>query len=369
MTALRASIILGCWLCSAAFPAVVNQDSVTAWIRDAGGTFQTNAAGQVVEVDLTSTWITDDDLAKIATLSQLSRLNLSYTKISDLGLEHLRPLRNVTYLNCYYCEYISDGGIAFLKQWANLEYLNLRGTEVTSRVFEHISQMKKLKTLDVGFSRVNDDGFDALASLEKLEELHIGGDKMTGLALPLLRMLPALKRLDVNGSQRTDSGRWGLMLTDVNIESLSALTQLEALNMGGAMVTDAGMKALAPLVNLQILDLSRMDITAQGLEPLTKLPKLRRVNLWQSARVDDKAAQYLLRMKNIETLDLSDTSVTDALLDQLQGMKQLKSLFLAGAKVTAESVERFRKARPGCRVVWTPKYKEVKSPEDTRLIG
>jgi len=42
-------------------------------------------------------------------------------------------------------------------------------------------------------------------------------------------------------------------------------------------------------------------------------------------------------------------------------MKQLKLLFLAGAKVTAEGVERFRKARPDCRVVWAPKYKEVKS--------
>jgi hypothetical protein len=139
--------------------------------------------------------------------------------------------------------------------------------------------------------------------------------------------------------------------------------------MGGGLVTDAGMKALEPLVNLQMLDLSRMDITAQGLEPLTKLPKLRRVSLWHSARIDDKSAQYLLRMKTLEVLDLSDTNVTDALLDQLAGMKQLKTLFIAGAKVSQERVERFRKARPDCRVMWSPKYKEVKSEEDTRLIG
>jgi hypothetical protein len=68
-------------------------------------------------------------------------------------------------------------------------------------------------------------------------------------------------------------------------------------------------------------------------------------------------------------LDLSDTNVTDALLDQLAGMKQLKTLFVAGAKVSQERVERFRKSRPDCRVVWAPKYKEVKSEEDTRLIG
>jgi hypothetical protein len=129
------------------------------------------------------------------------------------------------------------------------------------------------------------------------------------------------------------------------------------------------MRALEPLVNLHTIDLSRMEITAQGLEPLTKWPKLRRLNLWQAARIDDKAASYLLRMKGLEVLDLGDTAVTDALLDQLEGMKQLKTLFVGGPKITPERVERFRKARPDCRVVWSPKYKEVQSEEDTRLTG
>src|SRR5262245_41042919 len=208
-------------------------------IAEVGGNIEKDKTGQVVAVDLTNTWINDDDLALVATLPELRRINLSHTKIGDSGLAHLRPLRKVTHLSCYYCDYVTDGGIAYLKNWQNLEYLNVRGTEVTSRVFEHLKGMKKLRFLDAGFSRVNDDGFDALASIESLEELHLGGDKMSGLALPFLRMLPALKTLDVNGSQRTDSGRWGLMLTDVNVESIAALTQLESLNIGGSNVSDA----------------------------------------------------------------------------------------------------------------------------------
>ena len=77
----------------------LQSSSGTAGSCETGGSFQKNPAGQIVEVDLTSTWITDDDLAKIAQLDQLRKLNLSYTKISDLGLEHLRPLRHVTELN------------------------------------------------------------------------------------------------------------------------------------------------------------------------------------------------------------------------------------------------------------------------------
>jgi internalin A len=340
-----------------------------SWITELGGSFQRGKDGKIVEVDLSRTWVTDDDLGKLATMTELRRIDLSHTKITDLGLAHLRPLRKVTYLNCFYCDFVTDGGIAFLKQWENLEHLNVRGSEVTSRVLEHLANMKKLKSLHIGFSRVNDDGFDALSSLESLEELHIGGNKMSGLALPLLRLLPALRHLDVNGSQRTDSGRWGLMLTDLNIESVAGLTQLEVLNMGGAIVSDVGMKALERLVNLHTLDLSRMEITAGGIAPLTKLPKLRRLNLWQSTRIDDAAARYVVEMKRLEILDLAETIVTDAILDPLEKMTQLKMLFLDGTKVTPGRVERFRKARPDCRVHWTPKYKEVKSEEDTRLTG
>ena len=150
------------------------------------------------------------------------------------------------------------------------------------------------------------------------------------------------------------------------MESIAALTQLETLNMGGAIVSDVGMKSLQSLVNLQSLDLSRMEITAVGLEPILKMPKLRRLNLWQCSRINDKAVAYL---KSVEELDLGDTGVTDATLDQLQQNKRLKVLAVSGTKVTAEGLDRFRKARPDCRLLWSPKFKDVKSEEDTRLTG
>ena len=360
--------IVGAALCVAA-PPVATQATIGTWIEGIGGSFQKDSVGRITEVDLVGSWVSDDDLTRIGALLDLRKIDLSHTKISDLGFAHLRPLKNVVYLNCFYCSYITDGGVAFLKDWVNLEYLNVRGSEVTSRVFEHLAKMKNLRTLDVGFSRVNDDGFDALASLEHLEELHIGGDKMTGLALPSLRLLSSLKRLDVNGSQRTDSGRWGLMLTDVNVESIGALTQLESLNIGGAIVSDVGMKALASIASLKSLDLSRMEVTAQGLEPVAKMTRLQRLNLWQCARIDDKAGQLLLKMNSLEILDLGDTAVSDRLLNDLARMKSLKLLLVGGTRITPAGVEQFRKARPDCRIVWAPKYKEVKSEEDTRLIG
>jgi hypothetical protein len=91
--------------------------------------------------------------------------------------------------------------------------------------------------------------------------------------------------------------------------------------------------------------------------------------VWQSDRIDDKAGEFLLRLRNLEALDLSDTRITDALLDQLSTLDQLKLLVVAGTKVTPAGLERFRKARPACKLIYAPAYKEVKSEEDTRLIG
>ena len=121
-------------------PIAAAEDDPAAEIAALGGRCSRNAAGETIGVDLSNTWVTDADLAKLARLPQLESINLAYTKITDQGLEHLAPLKNVKVLNLYYAESVTDQGIAHLKHWKNLEHLNLRGTKVTSSLFEHIAQ-------------------------------------------------------------------------------------------------------------------------------------------------------------------------------------------------------------------------------------
>src|SRR5687767_5966371 len=131
-------------------------------------------------------------MAKVGQMRELRKLDLSRTKITDFGLEHLKPLTNLRELSLYYAEYITEDGIAHLKGWKDLEVLNLRGTRVTSKVFEHLASLTNLRVLDLGFTQIDDDGFEHLAALTKLEKLIIGGNRLTGACLPLLKLLPAL---------------------------------------------------------------------------------------------------------------------------------------------------------------------------------
>ncbi len=299
---------------------------------------------QIVSLDLSSTWITDADLERVGKIQTLQKLNLAHTRITDVGIEHLKPLENVTELNLYYAEYITDTALAHLRGWKHLEVLNLRGVRLTSAVFEHLAQLTSLRSLDIAFTEVEDDGFEQLSSLTKLESLALGGNRLTGSALSSLKLLPTLRTLDAGGMQRVDSGRWGLALSEDNLRRLSELTQLRSLTLTGANLNDRridrpgnqlsqrtelpDISKLRSLRNLEFLDLSRTPVLPGALAALLDLPKLRELRLGLATKVDDTA------------------------IDTLIAMKQLKSLHLGGSKVTAEGVERFRKARPDCQVTW-----------------
>jgi Leucine-rich repeat (LRR) protein len=274
-----------------------------------------DASGEIVELNLTDTWVSDADMAKVAQLRHLRKLDLSHTRITGRGMEYLALLDNVTDLNCYFAEYLTDDGIAHIGNWKRLERLNLRGTKVTSKVFESLAKLTSLRSLDISSTQIEDDGMDALSSLTKLESLAIGGNRLSGAALPLLKLLPSLVDLDVGGLQRVDSGLWGLALTDENLARLSELKQLRSLNLSGATLSDRGidrpgspeaerselrdLSKLAALVNLERLDLSRLPVTAESLQPLAKLPKLRELRLGLAAKVDDSALPILLQIKSV----------------------------------------------------------------------
>ncbi|HEU0004506.1 MAG TPA: hypothetical protein VFS12_00830 [Terriglobia bacterium] len=295
-----------------------------------------DAQGNIIELDLTSTWVTDGDLGKVAQMRHLRKLDLSLTRVTDAGLEQLKGLENIVELNCYYAERLTEDGIAHLRGWEHLEHLSLRGTKVTSQVFEHLAHLTSLRSLDLGFTQIEDEGFEQLASLPRLEKLSIGGNRLSGACLLLLKQLPALVDLDVSGIQRVDSGLWGLPLTEENLSRIGQLQQLRALNLAGATLADRGvdrpghpeaeraelrdLTALARLINLERLDLTRQPVTSEALSGLSGLPKLRELRLGLARKLDDAAVPVLLSLKSLQKLYLLGTKLSPQSLEKLKGL-------------------------------------------------
>ncbi len=150
-------------------------------------------------------------------LEKMSRLNLSYTKISDAGLKELAKLPKL--INLYLAEtQISDAGLkemaksdAGLKDVAKLERLDLYSTKITDAGLKEVAKLKQLKELNLLGTKVTEAG---VAELQK--------------ALPKCKISSNPKKL-ISTSQKNRGGiyivsRWGVVvprgvLPEVNLGS------------------------------------------------------------------------------------------------------------------------------------------------------
>ena len=333
-------------LISCATSCFAGDAALVEWVEGLGGKAKANAAGDLVEVDLRHCWLTDPDFKRIGQMPQLQSIQLGYTKVTDQGLEYLKALTQVRVLDLYYAESISDAGLAHLKNWQHLKSLNVRGTKVTSTLFDHLVAMPELEELDVGFSRVNDDNFERLGELPKLRRLSIGGNKMSGVALPLLKLVPTLRELDLSGQQRTDSGLWSVLVSDPNCEVIASLVDLESLDLTDTAISDRGLQRLASLEKLKRFRLTRTKITSKGLVGLSNNKNLRELNCAGAEGVDDSSLKLFSAMTSLQLLQLQGTKVSVAGLLTANKPPALQRLVLS--HIEAEEREKLQAHWPGC---------------------
>ena len=86
--------------------------------------------GNISELDLSDTKITDEALTTIGKFPRLAWLNLNNTAITDAGLAHLKTLTNLSYLNLHSTN-ISDTALASLTPLRKLRQIYLWKTRVT----------------------------------------------------------------------------------------------------------------------------------------------------------------------------------------------------------------------------------------------
>jgi Leucine-rich repeat (LRR) protein len=193
--------------------------------------------------------------------------------------------------------------MAALKGWKKLKRVNLRGTRVTDTTLAHLSHVRTLEALDVGFAEITDVGLDHLSALSNLRELAIGGNKLTDVGLAALRQLPGLTALSLSGSQRTDSGLWSVSLTEPGLDTIVALSELRELRLDG------------------------LPVSARWLEKLKTLNHLERLTLQGCGRVGDDAVAVLTSWPSLRLLDLKATAVTEKGIADLRRAKPDAQIF------------------------------------------
>jgi len=361
------------------YAAQLPDASLVAAVEKQGGYVVRDARGHIVEVSLARTWATDADVERVAAIKTLKKLDLSLTYVSDKGAEAIGKATQLEELNLFTAEFITDAAVAFLRGNTGLRALNLRGTDVTDISLEYIGKLTNLRSLDISFTQIGDVGMEHLAPLSQLEELNVGGMKISGAALHVLKYLPNLKRLSFYGTQRRNAGMcWAPVMTDLELDTIALLTNLEELNIGdgvalgtprpaalgprtgeaecritgGTRITDFGVAKLTALKKLRYLNLSGSVVTGNVLKTLAGFPNLQRLSLWNAEGINDSAASGFESLQNVSSLDLSNTGIGDRTMTALAKLPNLKRLYISDTAVTQDGFVAFEKQRPSVVVSW-----------------
>ena len=308
--------------------AIATAQGAESWVTALGGVAVTGPGGEVTGVSFRASWVTDGELARIAEFPKLQKLDLSRTHISDHALDVLRKLPSLTELDLTYAEHITDAGLARLRDLRSLQRLSLEGARITDSGMNSISSLVHLRLLNLRSTEITDSALEHLEPLVELEELAIGGNRIAGFGLTYLQALPKLKHLDLSGVQYTDDGIWSVGLTDLNIQTVAALEHLESLNIGGSdllqpkSIPDGGLREFA---SIRITDL--------GIQKLDRMKNLRSLDL-SRAQITAKGVRTLAGLPHLERLVLACAKGLDeSALPLLQSMKQLRTIDLSEVKL------------------------------------
>ena len=211
-------------------------------------------------------WNLDDRSSGcLESLPQLRYLGFADSRITDVGLKHIRGLTELRILDFALdgerISAITDVGLANLKGLTKLEGLNLACANLTGSGLEYLGGLYQLRELDLQGTKVNDSGLEHLSGLVNIQFLGLRDTRITNRGLTHLRGMERLSRLDISGNAITDEG----------LNYLRNMKRLKSLLLQNVDITDAGLEHLKKMKSLRCVYLSRNHITNSSVDALRKV--------------------------------------------------------------------------------------------------
>ena len=187
--------------------------------------------------------------------------------------------------------------------------------------------------------------------------LWVGGRLVTDETLATIARLPEIKGVTISSAPKA---------TDGGLAHFAGMHNLEGLTLFSEQMTGSGLEHLTGLKRLKKLWASGW-ITDASLEHVSKLERLEFLNIDGVAQITDKGLAPIAKLTNLRDLRLgSDVqrdymTIADEGLVNLYGLKNLGSLNLSTSEVTQAGIDNLKKVLPNCRIKWNPK-----DPSDKR---
>lgn len=195
--------------------------------RFADEDFATLVNGQIEELNLYGTNITDEALFHIGQIQTLKRLTLSSTSITDAGIEHLESLHGLRELTLDFTQ-VSDKGLRNLARLQRLRLLELNYCRsVSSKGVAELARLPELEDLDLSGTSVDDSNLDVLLDFRRLVKVSLYNTGVTDEGILLLKG-STLKSLELPDS-----------ITDESVPSFLQMKCLENLDLPASVSVNA----------------------------------------------------------------------------------------------------------------------------------
>ncbi len=274
--------------------------------------------------------LTDELLARFKTLPKLRELDIGYTKtITAAGLAHLAQLTALEKLT--------------------LSSLSAAGERLGDEALKHIVGLKSLRELHLHECGTTDAGIRLLEQMPQLTHLDVYQEgRLTDAAIASIAKLKRLKHLGLNayvGSQELGWMRFSKEAT----KSLAGLQELEHLHLVGQGISsetlqfsrlkslslgieadDACAARIAECRQLQSLQLVFTSITDDGLKAISGLTELKRLNI-DSHIITDTGIGHVKTLPKLDHLSLRASKLTDESLAHIAEIKSLTRLDINGS--------------------------------------
>lgn len=212
----------------------------------------------------------------------------------------------------------------------SLKWIDLSNTQITDGALTSLSKMKTLTHLYLSDTGITDNGVRALSHLSGLKELSLMQTNISDSSITFLTGLSELEYLDLRGNA----------LTDQSLLLLKPLSKLRSLHLNGERLDNTG----------RSLDL--VQLSNKGLASLATMHKLEQLEL-SNCGLSDDSLKYLGGLPSLNSLVLSrNHAITDAGLQHLKSLKNLRQLFISSPQITQTGVSDLKISLPKCQINW-----------------
>lgn len=195
---------------------------------------------------------------------------------------------------------------------------------VDNEVLKALTNFPRLQSLDLSESLVTDDGLVALQSWPHLRQITIRYGLMRRLQDEAYRRSPAPPA----------EARLYQRISDAGIARIMAIPTLKALNLTGCSVSDQTLALIRQRPELEELVLQLETITDADLQHLAALTNLRTLELDGKRGFTDANFQALESLKHLEELDLSTLNLSDQNWSVVQHFPHLRHLRISSSSAT-----------------------------------